>query len=679
MNLSRASSANDRIHRVVLWLACLALVIVTAIAYWDSLEGPFVFDDQFAIVENPTIRQLRPISTVVTPPSAHGETVGGRPIVNLTLAVNYAFGGLNVRGYHVLNVLIHLTAGLVLFRLVRQTLVSLRLPYRKTGITVEMGVEPIDTIVAFAVAGIWLVHPLQTESVTYIVQRAESLVSLFYLLTLYAVARSSDGSRWWQLLAVIACGIGMATKEVMATVPIVALLYDRTFVAGSFHAAWRVRRSLYVGLAMTWLLLGALVWSTHGRGGSAGFTNASDDAWRYAMSQPVAILHYLRLALWPDALTFDYGSSTAADGPVMLLAATILVIALLVVVVAIRRSSALGFTAATFLVVLAPSSSVVPIATQAIAEHRVYLALALPIAAVVVCGHLLVGRSALVACGCIMVFNLALTARRNEIYHTRVALWSDTVAKQPRNARAQANLGVAYLEAGKLAEAMVHDELSLQLEPTSVEAHNNLANALVAAHRVVDALPHYASALRYRPDDVDAHYNFGRALAEVGRVEEAIQHYDTALALRPNFVAAHNNIGRLLALTHRGAEAELHYRTALRLEATYLPAWVNLGNLLVREDRPHEALPCYDAALKIDGASAEAHLGAAQALNDLGRTNEALPHLEAAVLTRPNDPDIHDALADALAHAGRMPEAESHRATADHLRGTAKTNSSPGH
>ena len=137
------------------------------------LSNAFVFLDVADIVDNPTIRHLGQLGRVLSPPAAGGLTVGGRPVVNLTLALNYAFGGTNVWGYHALNLLIHILAGLALFGVVRRT-------------------PPRSTLFAFAVALLWTVHPLQTESVTYIIQRAESLMGLFYLLTLYCFIRYAD-------------------------------------------------------------------------------------------------------------------------------------------------------------------------------------------------------------------------------------------------------------------------------------------------------------------------------------------------------------------------------------------------------------------------------------------------------------------------------------------------------
>ncbi len=192
--------------------------------YSNSLSGEFVFDDIGAIKDNPTIRNLWPLGPVLSPPP--GTTSGGRPLLNFSFALNYALGGLNVWGYHAVNLAIHLANALLLFGVLRRSFALPALREKFGGGAVGL---------SFAIALLWAVHPLQTESVTYIVQRAESLVALFYLLVLFCVIRGAGSARpaGWYAGAIAACLLGMSAKEVMVTAPAVVLLY-----AG---ASWRGR------------------------------------------------------------------------------------------------------------------------------------------------------------------------------------------------------------------------------------------------------------------------------------------------------------------------------------------------------------------------------------------------------------------------------------------------------
>ncbi len=225
------------------WWPVWLLIAVGVVVYVPSLPHPFLFDDQPAIRDNPSIRRLWSPDVFANIP--RDTTVAGRPILNLSFAMNYAGCGLQVEGYRVINLLIHLLSTLTLFGILRRTFTTPHLRERY---------GPRATGLAASIALIWMVHPLQTESVTYVVQRAESLMGLWYLLTLYGVIRGASSStpRRWYLVSALTCWLGMGTKEVMASAPIVILLYDRTFLAGSFRAAWQRRSWWYLGLALGW-------------------------------------------------------------------------------------------------------------------------------------------------------------------------------------------------------------------------------------------------------------------------------------------------------------------------------------------------------------------------------------------------------------------------------------------
>ena len=198
----------------------MLLVAVGFAVYWNSLPAPFTFDDDHAIVLN---EQIRHISTSLSP-TEQGSPLAGRPLVSLTFAMNYALGGLSVRGYRLVNIAIHVMNGLLLFGLVGRTLA------RQTDVT------PAPRIVAFAIALIWMLHPLVTEPVDYVSQRTELMMTTFFLLTLRFAQRAAGGSERtrpplqgdstaWLWASVAACALGMACKETMVVAPIVVLLY----------------------------------------------------------------------------------------------------------------------------------------------------------------------------------------------------------------------------------------------------------------------------------------------------------------------------------------------------------------------------------------------------------------------------------------------------------------------
>jgi tetratricopeptide (TPR) repeat protein len=654
------SPASSRPSRWFRYVATALVALTTLIAYHNSLDGPFVFDDVPSIVENSTIRQL---STSLLPPNETGVTVNGRPVVNFSLAVNYAFGGLDPRGYHVVNLVIHTLSALLLFGVVRQTL--LFTPLRNAAVPL-----------ALAVAGIWAVHPLQTAAVTYIVQRSEALLGFFYLLTLYAFLRGTHcdllsdsapgaetgkgrsmprGGRWL-IVSVAGCALGMATKEVMVSAPLIVLLHDRTFVAGSFREAWRRRWKYYTALGATWFLLAGLMLGTGARGGTAGF-GLGVAWWDYALKQCEGVVHYLRLAFWPRPLVFDYGGMVLLKSAAEVWPQALLLAALVIGTgFALWRATptpnqkrlSLGFLGAWLFAILAPTSSVVPLA-DTMFEHRMYLPLA-PIATVVVLGiYRALGRRSW-AVFAALTFGLgAMTVQRNADYRSELALWRDTVAKRPDNVRAHYTLGSVLFANGQVNEAIAEYETALKLKPDSAPAHNNLANALLRTGRVAQALPHYEAALRVAPRSVETHNNLGNALVQLGRTREARAHYEVALQFDRNSADAHNNLGNVLAQTGELAEAAAHFETALRLRPDLADAHANLGNVLAQTGRPADALPHYEAALRLRPDFVDAHYNFALTLAELRRWSEAIIHYEAVLKLRSDHGPARDNLARAQA------------------------------
>ncbi len=591
-------------------------MLAVLLVYANSLSAPFVFDDHLSITENPTIRQLWPLSTPLSPPSGQGLTVEGRPLLNLSLALNYAISGTSPLGYHATNIAIHALAALTLFGLVRRTLLGL-------------GVQPA-TLLALCAALPWAVHPLQTESVTYVVQRTESLMGLLYLATIYCFARSTvsavgrvsdppspqrplpssllahrGGSETrptfkpatWRALAVIACALGMATKEVMLTAPLLTLLYDRTFVSGSFRAALQRHGRFYAALAVTWLLLAALVLGSGDRGGTIG-PAAGVTSWEYLLCQSRAVLHYARLAVWPQPLIFDYGSdfvSLATAAPYLLVDLALLALTIF----ALWRRPLWGFLGAWFFVILAPTSSFVGGTRQMLAEHRIYLSLAaLAVLSVLAARHFL-GRRFWLASLLISVALGVATFQRNADYASALTLYRDTAAKRPDNAFARYNLGKIYADTGRHTEAVAEFQQTVQLKPGLAYAHFNLANSLVALSRTTEAQEQFEAALRIDPRYAKAHFNLGNLLLAAANKPSARTHFQTAVALEPNHLEARANLGGVLLELGQLNEAREQLETVARAQPDSVEAHFGLGNVFLLQNHPADAAREFEIVLRL--------------------------------------------------------------------------------
>ncbi len=612
------------------WVGVLCPLLLAAAALWayhNSFNGPFVHDDLVSIPNNPHLRQLLPLSRSMTaPPDV--DPLTQRPIVCFSLALNYAWGELNVQGYHAFNLCVHILVALILFGVIRRTLETPRLRGRFGQSSVWL---------ALSIALIWAVHPLLTQSVTFIIRRSELLLGLFYLLTLYGLIRNAEGEGQpgWAAAAILFCALGMATKQVMVTAPLSALLYDRIFLSSSFGETLKHRWKLHAGLAATWLLLGAVILA------SPPIKTVGDiPFWDYAATQPGVILHYLRLSVWPHPLIFDYdwplAKTTAEILPPMLALGTLLGITAW----ALRRWPGLGFLGIFFFLFLFPSS-MTPMQKEIAAEQRMYLPLAALVALAVLGINAALRRLFLKqphtrrlleigsAIGIVAVMGAA-TLRRNDDYKSEISIWRDVVAKQPMHVKARSTLGAAFTEQGMLAEAVAQCKEAIRIQPDYPEAHYNLGIALALQGQLQQAAASYTKALELDPGYFEAHNNLGLVLFRQGKTQEAIGHYQQALRLAPNSAEVQNNLGTAFFEQGKLEEATACFSAAARLKPDFADAHFNLGLAFTRQGKLSEAASAFLRATQLRPDDTEAHYNLGLVLRKLGQAEEATRQFQAA-------------------------------------------------
>jgi tetratricopeptide (TPR) repeat protein len=618
-------------------LGLLAAGLLAVIAYWPAMPGPFIFDDLDSIPGNPYLRSLWP---PWRPVSALPDTsLSGRPVVTLSFALNYAAGGLDPRGYRAVNLALHIATALLLAGLVRRTVVA----HEREA----LGARSAEHV-GLAVAALWLIHPLQTECVSYIVQRTETLMGFFYVLTLYAAARgmkASAPSRWYAL-AVLFGALGMLCKESMATAPLAVLLWDRCYGRRSFVAALRERKGLYLGLAATWLILIPVVAGGH-RSLTVG-AGLGVSPLEYLRTQAGIILHYLRLVGWPSPLSIVYddwplATWRAAAGPLAVVG--VLVIGAIVLLV---RRPALGFPAFMFFLLLAPTSSVVPIVTEFAAERRMHLPLAALLGLIVPAGWWLVARAvgrsgirpkhhlatALLAIVCLVLS--VVTWQRNGDYAAAESIWRAALVARPASGTACINLGNVLLAEGRAEEALAEYQRAVQLWPDDYRAHYNLGRGLLAADEIAAALQAFAESLRLEPSRAELHNEQGVALARAGRLDEAEAAFRRALVLDPARAISWTNLGLALTKQKRWADAEAAYRRALELDPWHVTTRQNFASLLLDRQRYAEAEAlCRETVRKFPKAAA-ARLNLAIALAMQGRQEEAAGELRELLQRSPD-------------------------------------------
>jgi protein O-mannosyl-transferase len=561
------------------WLAAVVLVAAGSAAYCNSFTNLFAgLDAKESIRDNPHIRTLWPLSeamslhlldsTLEADEGSKGGTVVRRPILSLTFALNHHFLGPEPRGYHAVNLAIHLLAGLLLFGIVRRTMLRMRVG-QPDAISA--------TGVAFAVALLWTLHPVQTESVTYIVQRAESLGGLWLFLTLYCAIRGFEGTHAvaWYGGAVSACALGMGTKEFVVGAPFLVLLYDYTFVSSSLRQWLKRRWPLYLALLATWAVLAMLMLATRG---DVEKDFAGGRTLSYALAQPRVLLHYLQLAVWPHPLYIYINTELYLVRPGVTPLATIvwplaLVAALLgASAVLLVRRHWLGFVAACFFIVLAPSSSIVA-TSDTIQEHRLYAALAAIVVAAVIGADALLRRAVAtqhvriaVAAGLLSavaaIFGL-LTYERNWDYHDEFsAIYPGDLAQ------AKTILGRHEYAQGRFDEAAAYFESAfgeITDKRARAEAHQDLGNLFLRDGKIEPATRQYERALSADPTLAEAYNNLGAIQAQAGQLAQARQQFEGAVRVAPDFALAYHNLGLVCAVTRDTDRAQAAFAEALRL------------------------------------------------------------------------------------------------------------------
>jgi tetratricopeptide (TPR) repeat protein len=657
------------------WLAALVLGLSIAIVYGQALSVPFIFDDVAAITKNRSITSLWPLAGTEThrgPLNPPPQTpTSARPLVNLSFALNYASSGLSPTAFHVVNVVIHFLSALLLWSITHRTL---RLQYFAGRF------ERSADWLALVVALVWALHPIQTEAVIYATQRTELMFAFFYLATIdcslrYLSAiplplreacgehgrtglgegssqshqsrndRSSERSRakgrtpapesrghvansrartLWLCLAVLSCAAGMASKEVMVSAPLIVLLYDRTFIAGSLPKAVRRSWPLYAGLLATWILLIAL---NHGapRSQSAGF-NLDVTGYSWWLTQTKVLLLYLKLLVWPFPLLihyeFDYFKTFAEAWPyaipVILLGLGTLLL--------LWRNSPIGFLGTTVFAILSPTL-LIPIVTEMAAERRMYLPLAAIAALVIVGGYQLAQRAiakwhvtwaehhslnaAKIMPAAVLIVALGwVSADRLQDYYDEPNLWQDVLRYYPKDFMVQSYRGNWLAKSGKPEEAIDAYLASLRHTPDDVEVLNNLAVVLMRTNRIEEGIATVQKALQLQPSSVDARMTLGLLYKRAGRLPEAVEELKASLAPYPDDVEIRNYLGETLFQAQRFPEAIEQFQAATRLKPSYTEAHFSLAQTLAAVGKTQEAVAAAQKAVEVARSNGQAEAAA---------------------------------------------------------------------
>ena len=540
----------------LIWITLAAIIL-----YSNIFHAPFVFDDESSIKDNLAIRNLSNYLSIE-------KLLERRAIVDLSFAINYKLDNLNVLGYHLINVFIHVLNGFLVYLL--GSLIFRRLSTLSTPLNFS------PSVMALFGSLIFVTHPIQIQAITYTVQRYTSMAALFYLMSVffYLKARLTDVrsgmevQRWlifvFYAVSIFSGALAFLSKENAASLPVAILIAEYVVIDRTWKG-WRRMIPLFTTAFILWTLFILQVSGFFGKGVEdrdwlehvSGLTMdvAAPSRWIYLCTQFNVIVIYIRLLFLPIGQSFDhfYPFRTGFfDGYTWLVFLFLLGIIGLGIW-QVKKRPLITFGIFWFFVTLSVESSIIPI-KDALSEHRLYLPM---FGFALILSRLVFGifsqkSSLTIIISVLIILSLgAATYKRNQVWKNPARLWTEALSRNPSNYRAHLNLGNILQRQGRIEEAKRHYLEVLRLRPNHVKAYNNLGVALEKQGQIDEAIKHYLEALRINPNYEKAHNNLGVALFRKGNVEKAVAHFREALRLRPDYANAKNNLRDVLIMMNR--------------------------------------------------------------------------------------------------------------------------------
>lgn len=659
--------------------------IIGSCIYSNTLGVPFVFDGVGRIKENPDI-SIAQLSWDKIAKAAFGKnSTQNRPVGNITFALNHYFHQYNVKGYHIINIIIHILNGVLLYLFINVTLTVLKTHSENA---LPESVNP--SFIAFFAALFWLVNPVHTQSVTYIVQRLNSLAALFFMMSFYFYVKGRISQRQsqsntkpeknakgnlqkgkssklkaqsrttalkpgsnlhvlWFTGSALAWILALGCKQTAATLPFFVVLYEWYFFQDLSRESLKRHLKVFLGIFLLFILVASLYLGIDPVERLQSITDYAKGEFTLPeriMTQFRVVIYYLGLLLYPHPsrlrLDYDFPLSHSLIHPLTTLLSLGAIIGFIVLAFYLAKKDRLiSFCIFWFFGNLAIESSFIPLAV--IYEHRTYLPSMSVCFLVVLLGFRYIRQKWVVIgfmCAVVIIFSI-WTYQRNMVWKDAVTFWTDNVKKTPHKARPRKNLADAFLKEGKFEKAVFHFQEALKMDPKDERVHILLGEALQAIGRVDEAIHHYSAALRIKPRDPEALVKLGNALASKGNHDEAIEHYTEALRIRPNYEGALNNLGIAMMHSGRPQEAVHYFSEVIRINPQFVQGYNNIGYILAQQGRTDEAIRNYEKALSIEPDFVQALNNLAVAYTEKGEYDKALSLFKRIIKLRPASPVIY--------------------------------------
>ncbi len=629
---------------IITFIPILILLLISFVVYFNALFGDFVYDDISQIVNNPWITNIRNIPTIFSKSVWSFEELGTsnyyRPMMHIVYMLNYHLFGLKPWGFHLVNILFHFGASVLVFLVVRRLLTE----HRDSMCSVYLSPP-------FIAAMLFASHPIHTEAVTWIAGLPDVAFSFFYLLSFYLYMLFREGVKRGYLLSILSFSVATLFKEPALTLPIMLIAYDYLLKKSDETILAVIKRYMpYVAISGVYLLVrySAL------RGFAPLESYSYLSTYQFIINVFPLFREYLTSMLWPFDLnlwhTFHPISSLfEAKGMISIVVTVLFFIG---AVAAYRKDRVIFFSLFLVVVPLLPVFYIKAIGGKPFAERYLYL----PSVGFVFLLAIFLSwarenlpravRSITIVFIVIGALYTGETITRNNVWQDNFNLWSDTVKKSPDSEIAHHNLGLAYRSKGQLDKAIEEYLTALWLNPKNARVHNNLGAAYASQGQLDRAIAEYQIALRLKPDDAKAHNNLGVAYRSQGQLDRAIAEYLTALRLSPDYTDAHNNLG--LAYRSQGQldKAIAEYLTALRLKPDLVEAHNNLGVAYASQGQLDRAIAEFQTTLRLKPDLVEAHNNLGRAYASQGQLDRAIAEFQTALRLKPDFNEVRQRLSD---------------------------------
>jgi len=621
------------------WFVLFLLVITGGLVYSNTTGVPFYFDDIKNIEKSFAYAPER-LSFDILDFNRLTTLLSDRPVSYMSLALNYSLSGWDVTFYHIFNTAVHIFAGISLYFLLLTTL------------TLSSFTQDIKNPVAvsFFSSLIWLVHPIQTQSVTYVVQRMNSMAALFFVLSLLLYARGRLASGMWKKRGLFAGSLlsgilALGSKEIAATLPFFVMLYEWFFFQ-NLSTAWIKKRLAFILGACIFFLLIVRIYTGPNilKEVLAIYAVRDFTLMERVYTEFRVVIFYISLLLYPNpsrlSLLHEFELSHSLFNPATtFLSAAIIACAVVAAIVLARKQRFLSFSILWFLGNLIIESSVIGL--EIIFEHRTYLPSMFFFALLVVAVYKLFNADRVVSIifGILLILLCFWTLERNRVWKDPVAFWKDNVRKAPTSYRAYNNLGRHFIMSGNYNAAISQLKLAVRLAPSVPLTYSNLGLAYAGTGDYKLSIDSYEKALARLPlkHSYQTYSNLGLIYRKMGQPMKAIDTFKKAISVEPDFAKGYHNLGLVYLENNAVEKAIAACRKSIEIDPFFADTYMLLGQAFISKGLLDNGIKQFEKAVKLDPAHVDANFNLARAYELAGRYKPAMKHYEKSMLLDPGD------------------------------------------